>query len=234
MVAAAVVKLPPFSSSPARTTALPKPTHRPTHAARPAPATGTSASALPHGIAPLTDLLPEDIDDTSTECTPVKRPLEWNAPGLVAALSCTDPDLSGAFIFGYQMNSASNYQTSWVNFNKWWGFVPSVAGPDCPPSGGSNAEGTTAYSNPQLPSINGQVLECETVTESSGTSAPAYTWSLPSEYTFIEAVAPGSSFKQLDSWWTANGAPGHLPSPAASPTAGASPADASATRIPVR
>ena len=130
-------------------------------------------------------------------------------PGLVRALVCNAPGLPNGEVYAFQMNSADNFELSWANFNRWWGFDASRAGPSCPPVGRSR-QGVRSFASSVFPPRAGQVLECQAVSARSnaGGSAPAYAWALPSEDTFFVAQgADGSSFTALDSWWTSNVTP---------------------------
>jgi hypothetical protein len=154
-------------------------------------------------------LLPSDINDFETEC--VSQPasqLPFKAAGLVSALKCSDPGLPGGNVFAFQFASAHDYVQSWANFNKWWGFTPSSAGTNCPPSGSSaTAQGVTGWSSGVYPSHGGQEVECQYVTVSGTSTAqsnlePDYVWSYPTEWAFIDGQgAAGSSFTALQNWW---------------------------------
>lgn len=213
LVVAAVAHTIPFAKSKvvAHPTPLPTSTHKPTP--KPSPPAGPTLAA---GVAPLTELLPSDIDDPATQCTAMTPPYQWNMPGLVKALSCTDPGLPNGQVYAFQMNSFANFEATWRNFNKWWPFNNSTAGTSCPPS---KAAGTVPWNDKYFPASSGQVLECERVASSGGGSGtqPAYTWTFPTEDAFIVAQgASGSSFSALDSWWTNNAEPLNSPSPRAS------------------
>lgn len=196
----------PFAKS--HPIAAPLPSAKPTHAT-PSP----TGPALAAGVTPLTQLLPSDIYDPATQCTLMTPPFPWNMPGLVQALSCTDPGLPQGQVYAFQMNSFANFETSWQNFNKWWPFDNSTAGTSCPPPSGGH--GIVSWNDKFFPSRTGQVLECQEVGSSVG-SSPAYAWAYPTEAAFIVAQgAPGSSFSALDSWWTNNAEPLNSPSPKA-------------------
>jgi hypothetical protein len=217
IVIAAVAHVAPFAKSKphSRPIAAPSLTHKP----RPHPVT-SSASPTPTlaaGVATLTQLLPGDMADTSTECTASPGPYRWNMPGLVQALNCTDPSLSGGSIYAFQMNSSASYLTTWQSFNKWWGLDVSTAQTSCPPQGTStSAQGITDWNNKYFPQMNGQALECSWVGSNDNYNQPAYVYSYPTEDAFIEAVgAPDSSFSALDNWWTNNAVPAASPRPSA-------------------
>ena len=82
---------------------------------QPIPATATPSSSLPPGVAPLTQLLPSDIDDPATQCQP--HTPHFHVPGLIQSLNCIDPGLPGGDVFAYQANGPANYQTALLNFN---------------------------------------------------------------------------------------------------------------------
>jgi hypothetical protein len=217
LVVAAVAHTVPFAKShpvAVRTPIVTPTHHRPTPSLSPSVTPSPTGPRLAAGVAPLTQLLPSDLDDPATQCTPVTPPYQWTMPGLVQALDCKDPGLPGGQVFAYQVDNSADYQTTWQNYNKWWGFTGSTQGPNCPPASGG--EGTVGFHSNSFPSRPGQVLECETVGSGSG-SQPAYTWAYPTENAFIVAQgAAGSSFSALDSWWGKSGAPLNSPSPSAS------------------
>jgi hypothetical protein len=173
--------------------------------------TPSPVGALAPGVASLTQLLPADIDQPDTECEPMKPPYHWDNPGLVQALSCTDPGLSGGTVYAYQLDSAADFTTAFKNFNKWWGLDFAKAGTNCPPAAGQ--QGTVGWNDKFFPQRANQSLECSMV--GSGTGAgPAYAYAYPTEDAFILAqAAPGTSFKDLDTWWTNNAGPAVSPTP---------------------
>ncbi len=199
-----------FNSPKATPTPTPKPPAS-THPATPTPkptSTGT-------GLASLTSLLPQDIDDPATQCKPQSAPFNWTMPGLVQALTCTDPGLPSGYVYAYQVKTAADYQTSWANYNKWWGFTTSSAGANCPPGNSTSAQGITAWHDNFFPARTGQVLECEWVGTGSTLNEPAYTWTFPTENAFIVGQgAANSTFSALDTWWTNNASPLSSPTPA--------------------
>ena len=110
------------------------------------------------------------------------------------------------------MNSTANYLASWQNFNKWWGFDISQAGPNCPPSG-NNTQGIYSWNARDFPVRAGQVLECGTV-GSGRNAAPTYVYTMPTENAFFVAQGTdGSSFAALDNWWSNDSMPITSPSP---------------------
>jgi len=170
---------------------------------------------LAAGVAPLTQLLPGDLSDTSTQCAVQSGPYKWSMPGLVQALTCVDPNLSGGYIYAFQMNSYAHFVAAWQNFNTWWGFNASAAQASCPPQGtGSTAEGITKWNDPYFPQQTGQSLECEWVGTNS--DEPAFAYSYPTEDTFMTAQgAANSTFSALNTWWMDSAAPAVSPSPSA-------------------
>ncbi len=59
------------------------------------------------------------------------------------------------------------------------------------------------------------MLECEWVGTGSTLNEPAYTWTFPTENTFIVAQGgPDTTFSALDNWWTEKASPLASPSPA--------------------
>jgi Protein kinase domain/TIR domain len=180
-------------------------------AAHASPTASPMGQALPAGVAPLTQLLPSDINDPATQCTAMSPPFQWEMPGLVQALSCTDPGLPKGQVYAFQMSSHSNFEAAWQNYNKWWGIGSLSPGTNCPPVPGR--AGIVGFRNRFFPLHPGQVLECRTVASGSNIH-PAYTWAYPTEYAFIVAQgAPGSSFSALDSWWRQGSAPVSSPEP---------------------
>lgn len=171
----------------------------------------STAPALAAGVVPLTQLLPSGIDDPATQCRPMTPPFQWDMPGLVQALACTAPGLPGGQVYAFQVNSHANFQTTWRNYNKWWGIDTRNPGPHCPPA--PSGAGIVGFHNRFFPPRPGQVLECQTVGSGSKTQ-PAYTWAYPTEDAFIVAQgATGSSFSALDSWWRQSSPPASSPRP---------------------
>ena len=193
------------------THASPGPAVPAANTATPTITASSTAPALAAGVVPLTQLLPSGIDDPATQCQAMTPPFRWDMPGLVQALSCTDPDLPEGQVYAFQMNSHAHFQTTWQNYNKWWGIDTRNPKPNCPPTPGD--AGIVGFHNRFFPPRPGQVLECQTVGSGSKTQ-PAYTWAYPTEDAFIIAQgATGSSFSALDSWWRQSSPPSSSPRP---------------------
>jgi hypothetical protein len=188
----------------------PRPAAKPTRPATPAP-TGPTLAA---GVAPLTQLLPADIGDPTSQCKTDPPPYTWDMPGRVAALACTDPGLPKGKVYAFQMDSQADYEATWASYSKVVGFTDASPGQDCPPAKGG--VGTFPTDSKMFPHRPGQVLWCEMVDAGNGPQ-PVYTWTLPAEDAFfVAAGAPNSSFAALDKWWRNNSLPQTAPSPAAS------------------
>ena len=203
-----------FNSSKATPSTSPTPSlsHPASHSPTPTPTPSVRPS-----VASLAALLPADIDDPATQCSPAHP--KFTPVGLVQSYNCNDPGLPNGTLDAYQMNSFANYQKTWAAFNKWWGFAGYTPGSNCPPPGSdhASAEGTTTWSNDYFPTRQGQVLECEwTGTSNSNLNDPSYAWSEPTENTFFVAWGgDNTSFAAMDTWW------GHNSQPLSSPTAAA-------------
>ncbi|MEY9876127.1 hypothetical protein ABH931_005637 [Streptacidiphilus sp. MAP12-33] len=221
---AGATHLPPFqaaaahpthSPSPAPTTPSPSPT--PT---TPTPSPSPTGPVLADGITPLMDILSTALPDPATQCqTHDPSQDKFTSVGLVSAYYCTDTNLPGGGIWAYQLDTATDYQATWVNYNKWWGFSTSSAGSACPPGSGSSGGLNGWHDNAAgYPDRSGQVLECQMVGTSGGTNnQPSYTWSLPTQNTFFVAEgAKGTSWSALNDWWAKYAPP--QPASAASPT----------------
>jgi hypothetical protein len=207
-IIAPVASIFPFGGKPAPASSSPAASTSTTPAPTPTP---TTSAALAAGVASLTQLLPADIDQPDTECQPIKAPYHWVNPGLVQALSCSDPGLSGGTVYAYQMDSSADFTTAFRNFNKWWGFDFSAAGTNCPPAAGK--QGTVGWNDKFFPQRPNQSLECSMVGSGSG-AGPAYAYAYPTDDAFILAqAAPGATFKSLDAWWTNNAGPAVSPTP---------------------
>ncbi len=186
----------------------PKPAPTPPPTPRPSPTTASPKPKPVSGLASLTSLLPQDIDDPSTQCKAQTPPFNWTMPGLVRALTCTDPGLPGGYVYAYQVKTAADFQTAWASYNKWWGFDTTSAGSSCPPGNSPGDQGTTGWHDTYFPARDGQVLECEWVGSGSTPTAPAYTWTIPTENTFIVGQgADNTTFAALQTWWTQNSTP---------------------------
>jgi hypothetical protein len=174
-----------------------------------APASSTTAatsptSSLAPGVTPVDQLLPSGINDTATQCEQAPQPLPFSAPGLVTAIRCADPNLPKGTVFGFQSDSAADYQTTFANYNKWLGFDAATAGTNCPPTG-SNPQGVTEWKPDSQPSYSkSQVLECGTLGKGDAAQR-VYIWSFPKDDAFLVAQAShATTFKTLDTWWTNN------------------------------
>ena len=206
VIAAAAAHLFPFAAHP---TKKPTPHVAVSHPVSPRP-TPPLKPTLAAGVTPLTQLLPGDLGGTATQCVNQKPPYNWKMPGLVKALACSDPNLPGGAIYAYQADSSAHFLTAWQNFDLWWGFDPTTAQNTCPPTG-SNGEGTSPFNNNYFPSTDNQVVQCEWVGQKG--DKPAYAWAYPTQDAFFLAVgASGSSFADLDNWWTHDSIPAAAPS----------------------
>jgi hypothetical protein len=197
LVIAATASAFPFS----RTTPTPAPASSVT-TPRPLPSSPSPSPSLhlAAGVKPLTEVMPTDLEDMSTECH-AQQDILWTNPGLVQALKCQDPNLAGGQVFGYQMDSAKDYLQAWANYNSWANFGTSNT-LDCPPDAGDSEGGPADWWDNAYPKRNGQVLECFTGATDSG---PVYVWTYPTEDTFIVAQPPKSyTFAKLDTWWNDN------------------------------
>jgi hypothetical protein len=208
-IVAAVAGVAPFSKA-HRPPVTPSPTPSPVKTTHAPPS--TTPPHLTAGVTPLSQLLPGDIADPTTQCSAIKKP-GWSSPGLVTALSCDDKYLPNGAVSGYQMDNRADFNKAWSNFNSWSSFDETKAGPNCPaPS--SAGQGLTSWNSKSFPSMQGQVLECWT----GSSAAPIYVWTMPSQDAFFIAVgADGSSFKALDSWWANYSAPANPPTATPSP-----------------
>jgi hypothetical protein len=157
-----------------------------------------SLAALPAGVKALKVLLPTDIQDAGTECAEQAK-VPWTNPGLVTALTCTDTGMPNGQVFGYQMDSAADYNKAWANYNSWsdFGTSNSVA---CPPASGQSQGGPGEWWGPRFAKRAGQVLECFT-----SDTGPVYVWTYPTENAFIVAQPDKSwTFSKLETWWENN------------------------------
>jgi hypothetical protein len=196
----------------------PKPTHPPT---TPPVSSSSAVSSPTHtglslaaGIAPLTQLLPSDVNPEN--CNVIKQKAGWGTPGLVKSLNCYDSALPNGRIYAYQFDSSADYKASWSDFNTWWPFKP-PSGSGCPPSSGDTQGSVPWYDtgsngNGYYPTTTGQTLECGML--GSNGNQPAYAWSFPTEDAYIVALGnPNMSLSSLQTWWAANADPNQSPSP---------------------
>jgi hypothetical protein len=196
----------------------PKPTPTPspapslTHLVTPTP---TPSPIQTGGVASLTELLPADIDDPTSQCSAASP--KFTPVGLVQSYACNDPGLPNGEVDAYQMNSYANYLKTWTAFNKWWGFTGFTPGSDCPPPGSNHdtSEGTTTWYDKYFHQRQGQVLECEWTGDTSSTlNDPSYAWTVPTENAFFVAWSGhNTSFSSLQTWWTNNVVPLASPTP---------------------
>jgi hypothetical protein len=166
--------------------------------------TGTTppTTAATGVVTPLAQLLPRDVDGTA-DCTHNTSPPS-GLKGIGSAVVCTPKNLPNGEIFAFQFDNATDFAASVVALNKFKGFDPLTAGDTCPP--GSNAEDQTGWHNNSYPARTGQILECLSV--GTNNTQPDYIWMYPTQYVIIDAqAASGSSFADLDTWWTKNGPP---------------------------
>lgn len=183
----------------------------------PKAAPSSTGPALAAGVAPVVQLLPRDVSDPTTQCTASPPPYPWVMNGLVKALDCTDPGLGkGQVLHAFQMDSQADFETTWQNFNTFYGMDSGNPGTHCPPA--ANGAGRTPFFFDNFPVRTGQVLECQMVATSNNKVEPTYAWAFPSENAFIiaEGVAGSKSYAALDNWWLHNAAPMNAPTPSAS------------------
>jgi AAA domain len=149
----------------------------------------------------LVKLVPGGVALKPQECHSVAPSNPWTMPGLLLELRCDVPELAGGNVYAYQLDNTTDYNTTWRNFNQWWGFLPARAGTMCPPKGTEN--GIVTWTTGDLPQASRPVQECGMQTPSRGNTVPAYVWGYPSIGVFILAQGtPGSSFATLHSWVT--------------------------------
>jgi len=148
----------------------------------------------------LLNLLPGDLRLNEQECQVTAPPGQWVMPGMVQALRCSDPGLTGGTVYAFQSDSSAHFQAGWRNFNTWWGFPATGAGKVCPPSG--TARGIEVSStNSFLPSDDNQAIECGPLRPGGGGTVPAFAFSYPLDFIFVVAEGgPGSSFATLVDW----------------------------------
>lgn len=182
----------------------------------PKAAPSSTGPALAAGVAPVVQLLPRDVSDPTTQCTASPPPYPWVMNGLVKALDCTDPGLGkGQVLHAFQMDSQADFETTWQNFNAFYGIQSVDQVSTCPPP--ANKAGITPFYNPFFPARSGQVLECMMQTDSGNKQVPTFTWAYPSEDAFIIAEGtPGSSFSAMANWWIHHVTPVNAPKPSAS------------------
>jgi hypothetical protein len=181
-------------------------THRPTPSPTPSPP--------PAAVASLTELLPGDIDDPSSQCS--AHTPKFTPAGLVQGMLCNDPGLSTGSVEAYQMNSYANYAKTWASFNKWWGFTSYTPESSCPPTGTDHliTEGTTTWDDKYFPTRQGQVFECEWTGTGGNPDDPSIAWTFPTENAFIIAWGgDNTAFASLTGWWLKSGGPLASPAP---------------------
>lgn len=156
---------------------------------RPAPSPSTS----------LLGLMPTDPKGDQRECHVATAPAPWFMSGVVQSLRCTDSGLPEGTIYAFQLDSYTDFQTSWQAFNRWWRFSTAGAGTICPPQKAAwGIVNTSSYSG--VPQADIPVQECGLIT-SGPRKVPAYAWSYPEYATFIVAEgAPGISFGEMTDW----------------------------------
>ena len=190
------------------------------HSAGPAPKRTQPATPAPTGprlaagVTPLIQLLPGDIIDPTTQCQNDPPPYSWDMPGRVAALSCDDPNLGKGHVYGYQVDSQADFESTWQSYNKVFG-IGENSGSTCPPAKGGS--GITPWHAANFPGRTGQVAICTMVQGDTGKPQPMYAWAMPTQDAIIVALgAPNSSFAALDKWFATGSMPLASPSPAAS------------------
>ena len=143
-------------------------TAAPTHAATTTPTPQGSSPTLPARVAPLTQLLPSEIDDPATQCADMSPPFPWETPGLVQALSCTDPGLPGGQVYAFQVNSHPNFETTWQNYTTWRGIGRLSPGSNCPP-----LRAAPGSSDSTTPSSRHFPARCSSARRSTAAAAPS-------------------------------------------------------------
>jgi hypothetical protein len=180
-----------FGGSGSTSTTTPPTTHPPTTTPPPRPVST---------VAPLIELLPNDIDDPASDCQPYPSP-DWATTGLVQSYECKDPGIPPGNRYNYdafQFNSYQNYLASWQALNQINNFDALSKGASCPPPSGA-AAGTTQWTDRYFPYKDGQVLECGTT---SSTDEPELIWSYPTENAYVVAWGEsGMSISSLNTWW---------------------------------
>jgi hypothetical protein len=143
-------------------------------------------------------LLPGDLRGNGHGCHAAGPPSQWQMPGLVEALHCTDPGLTGGNVYAYQLDNPPDLQSAWQNFNQWWGFISDAAGTTCPPI--KKAYGLVSAKGAGLPEADRELTECGTVLNGNS-YVPVFAWDWPDSDAFVIAEgASGSSFPELVSW----------------------------------
>lgn len=160
-----------------------------------------------HSVTALPKLLPLG----TTKCDSRFSPLKGAEFAGVTAMEFCDVNAIDGVVIAYQFDNESDYAASLSSFNRIWRFNPASATSGCPsPSGKQGETGWYSGSNGLYPKRSGQELECFSTTISGKGSEifPFYIWTVPSEYTYLQAIgSTGTTMSQLDRWWGKNGGP---------------------------
>jgi len=152
------------------------------------------------GRVALGKLLPNDVAGSTCGNAPPGQTVQ----GMIATVHCVDSGLAGGNIFGYQFDNAADLTAGLALLNNNLGFDRAGATSSCPPSG---AAGLVTWDSDKYPTRNDQVIECFLSASPAG-RVPTYVWTIPSQDAFMDAVTTGgTSFGQLDTWWTDHAGP---------------------------
>ena len=152
------------------------------------------------GPEPLTTIMnPAGLKPVGTQCTAAKT-FGLNKATLTNSTFCAHTQRANIVVWGYQFDSASDYQAGLAHINSFVGFDKVTPGSGCPPPSGS-AEGKIGWhanKNPKYVSRTGQDIECLT-----DGNKPVLIWSMPTQNVFFigQDNVTGTSINTILDWW---------------------------------
>src|SRR6266568_4136080 len=171
-----------------------------------APARSTPATSPAPLHPPGTDALVTIMNPTAagekpvgTDCGAAKL-YGLKASTLDASTFCSKTTRAHIVVWGYQFDSASDYQAGLAHINHFVGFDKVTPGTTCPPPSGSTEGkvGWHAKHNPKYFSRSGQDIECLV-----DAHEPVLIWTMPTQDVFFvgEDQAKSTPIKTIISWW---------------------------------
>src|SRR6266568_852498 len=153
----------------------------------------------PAGLAARSSPTAAGAKPVGTDCGAAKL-YGLKASTLDASTFCSKTTRAHIVVWGYQFDSASDYQAGLAHINHFVGFDKVTPGTTCPPPSGSTEGkvGWHAKHNPKYFSRSGQDIECLV-----DAHEPVLIWTMPTQDVFFvgEDQAKSTPIKTIISWW---------------------------------